>query len=150
MRQGLKVQWYKVEIYRDIDEDETFSIEDDQLEGSLSMGDDGDDNNTTSKAPISVEFDISTYTDDDDSYPENNEEMLFIVYYFGSDIETDSVGNFVTAEIGNLTATGSYTFYETLTKSVDFKSSDASDSDPVSSTDTATLTLIDINADHIY
>ncbi|RAP31361.1 hypothetical protein DID78_01635 [Candidatus Marinamargulisbacteria bacterium SCGC AG-343-D04] len=136
----------KIEIYQDAPPgNESFSIILDTLVGSLECFDTSFNSNT--KAPITMNITVSTYNEVE-SYPENNEAMLFVVYHFGSDLSDSShvSGNFSNASIGNIFVSGNYTIFDTI-KTVEFKGSNSSSSDLLSSTPTASITLTDSASD---
>ena len=132
-----------VELYHDTDNNESFSIISDTLVGKLICN--NQSTNTLTKAPVTTNITVSSY-DSTRDYPDNNEEMIFVLYRFGSEIDdtNDVSGNYSTAEIGNIFVSGNYTI-SGVTNTVLFKGSNSTDTNSLSSDPTANVSFSDTN-----
>ncbi len=129
----------KVELYED-DGNASFSITADKLIGSLDCHQDSSNQFNNASIPLTLE--VTTFNTQ--TYPLNNEKLLFVVYHFGSSIPDSGnpSGNFVSASIGNIYVTGNVSFFS-LINEVGFRASNVSDSAPLSSSPTASITISD-------
>ena len=119
-------------IYHDSDNSNTFSPQLDSIVGELELK---SGNNEKNKAEVIMDVNLDSYTLD-----QNNAKTFFVVYEVGSNLESEnlSTANHVTAEIGTITATGNMG-----ASSILFNASVASNDQPISSPETATVYLED-------
>ena len=130
---GTTINVKKILIYNDTDNTNTLSPQLDSVVGQLTLGP-GSNQNTSAEVPMEVP--ITAYNGND-----SNISTFFVVYELGTRLESNSATkNYVTAEIGDIIATGNNGI-----SNISFKASVASNSNPISSTPVTSVDLTETN-----
>lgn len=130
---GTTINVKKILIYNDTDNTNTLSPQLDTVVGQLTLGP-GSNQNTSAEVPMEVP--ITAYNGND-----SNISTFFVVYELGASLESNSATkNYVTAELGNIIATGNNGI-----SNISFKASVASNSNPISSTPVTSVDLTETN-----